>query len=84
MARKALWPPLGGTFEVSVEAVDILQAKDSGQLVTVCLRVNCDEGISFTVCCTHAGEIASLLHISSSESDPVKADKDTRKIDLTG
>lgn len=70
------WPSFGGTFEEFKEAIEILQAKDVNQLVTMGLRANCDERVHYTDCCTHMGEITGLLHILGGSTEPATADRE--------
>lgn len=82
------WPSFGGSFLEFQEAIEILQAKDASQIVTVGLRANCDERVSYTDCCTHMGEITGLLHILGGSTKPATAEQriwdKVVQIDLAG
>jgi hypothetical protein len=67
------WPSFGGTYEDLVEGISSLESRDVGQIVTIGLRANCDERVSYTECCTAMGNITGLLHIIGSRDEPAEA-----------
>ena len=65
------WPSLEGTFEAFVQAIETLQVRDSGQLVTVGLRSDFDESVNLAIdCCEYMGEVTGLIHMLGNKSAP--------------
>jgi hypothetical protein len=57
------WPSLGGTHDELVAAIEGLQGRGTGQLLTVGLIANFDESVVESIeCCKYRGDITGLLH----------------------